>query len=405
MANLITALDIGSSSVKGIVAEKKKDNLLHVIAAFCEPSSGLRRGMLVDVEEATHMLRNVVLDLEKISRRAVQNVYVNVSSEHVKARPSRGIAAVARADQEIQQDDIDRVLQASQALKLSPNAMVLHNVIREYFVDDIGDIGHPLGMVGNRLEVSTVMIETFAPQVKLLLKTLERVGAEVGGLIFNPLASAEATLSKKQKELGVCMVDFGFGTTSLVVYEENKMLHAKSLPIGMGYVTNDIAIGLKTPIDVAEKLKVSCGFALSADVSRRDVVQLSEFDNVSKYEVPRRLIAEIIEVRLVEILDLIHNEMKAFGKNVQLPGGVVLAGGGARMNGIADLVKQELKLPTQIGYPNLGAFEILNPTYQNLIDDPQFATAVGLMLWGNIESKKSESGVETIKNFFRNLMP
>lgn len=405
MANFITGLDIGSSQIKGIVAEEKKDGTLFVVSAFKQPMLGLRRGMVVDVEDATQVLRDLVLDLQKISRKATNNVFVNVNSEHARTRHSRGIAAVARADQEIQQDDVDRVMEASKAIKLLPNRMVLHNIVREYFVDDIGEIYHPIGMVGNRLEVATVMVEAFAPQVNLVVKTLERVGAQVGGLIFNPIASSRAVLSKRQKDLGVVLIDLGFGTTSLIAYEENKIIHARSLPIGMGYVTNDIAIGLKTSIDAAEKLKLSCSFALAKDVSRRETVQLAEYDSTSTSEISKRLIAEIVEVRLVEILDLIHNELKFLDKNIQLPSGVVVTGGGAKTSGMTDLIKQELKLPAQVGYPDLGIFEIVNPTYENLINDTEFATAVGLTLFGSAESKKNISPMAAIRGFFRNLIP
>lgn len=405
MANIITGLDIGSSQIKGIVAEQKKDGSLFVVSAFKQQMQGLRRGMVVDLEDATQTLRDLILDLQKISKKATRNIYVNVNNEHIRARHSRGIVAVARADQEIQQDDVNRVLDASKAVKLLPNRMIIHNIIREYFVDDIGEIYNPIGMMGNRLEVSTVMVEAFAPQVNLIVKTLERVGAEVGGLIFSPFAASRAALSKRQKDLGAMLIDFGFGTTSMIVYEENKVSYARSLPIGMGYVTNDIAVGLRTSIEAAEKLKLSCSFALSKDVSRKETIQLAEYDATSVSEISKRLISEIVEIRLVEILDLIHNELKSLNKNIQLPSGVILTGGGAKINGIAELVKQELKLPAQVGYPDLGNFEIVNPTYENLINDTEFATAVGLVLFGHSESKKNFSPITAMKGFFKNLIP
>lgn len=388
MSSIITAIDIGSSHVKALVAERKKDGTFSILTAFRQPSAGIRRGVIVDIEEATAVLRRIALDLQKISRRVTQNVFVNVQSEQVKARPSRGIAAVARADQEIQEDDIERVVQASRAIKLSPNHLVLHNIVREYFVDDVGDISDPLGMTGNRLEVSTLIVEAFAPQVNLLVKNLERVGLRVGGIIFNPLASARAVLSKQQKDLGVLLIDFGFGTTSLAVYEENKVIHAKTLPVGSGYITNDIAIGLKTSIGAADKLKVTYGFAVAKDVSRKDVVRLAEVDPGNDGEISRRFLSEIIEVRLAEILDLVNNELKALGKNVQLPGGVVVTGGGTKLPGMTELVRQELKLPVQIGFPDLSNFEILNPTHRELLDDPECATVVGLAAWGILQGER-----------------
>ncbi|MDI6820710.1 MAG: cell division protein FtsA [Patescibacteria group bacterium] len=405
MSNIITGLDIGSSQIRGVVVEQKKDGALSLITAFKNPSTGFRRGVLVDIEEATSVLRDVALDLHKISKRATKNIFVNVNSEYVKARSSRGIVAVSRADQEIHQDDIDRVVQASRAVKLLPNYLILHNIIREYFVDDVGDIADPLGMTGNRLEASTLIVEAFAPQVNLLVKNLERVGFKIGGLIFNPLASSRSVLTKRQKDLGVLMIDFGFGATSMAVYEENKVLHTKSLPVGSGYITNDIAIGFKVSIDAAEKLKVTYGFAVAKDISRREMVKLSEIDPSNKSEVSRRFLAEIIEIRLAEILDLINNELKVLGRSVQLPAGVVIAGGGVKLAGITELIKQELKLPVQIGFPNLQGLEIMNPAHQELLDDPEFASAVGLVRWGSAEEKKSLSGAEVIKNFFKNLVP
>lgn len=405
MSNIITGLDIGTSQVKVIVAEVRKDGMLSVLSALKQPIWGFRRGVLVDVEEATQSLHDLLNDLKKISKKAVSNVFVNVQSEQIKARTSRGVAAVARGDKEIQTEDIDRVIQASRAVKLMPNSLVLHNIVREFFVDDVGDISDPLGMNGSRLEVVTLIIEGFAPQVNILLKTLERLNVGVGGIIFNPLAAARSVLSKKQKELGVLLLDFGAGTTSMAVYEESKVLHVRSLPLGSSYVTNDIAIGLKTSIEMAEKLKMSFGCALAKEVNRRETINLAEVDGKSEGQIARHFLSEIIEVRLVEILDLVAGELKALGKNVQLPAGVVVTGGGVKLAGMTDLIKQELKLPVQMGFPDLSGFEVLNPAHREILDDPEFSTAVGLVMWGQGENRGSVSGGETLKNFFRNLLP
>jgi cell division protein FtsA len=405
MPNIITGLDIGSAYIKGVVAEEKKNGNLAVLSAFKSPSAGMRRGVIVDVDDFIVAIRDVIADLQRISKEAARNIFINVNGPEIRSRNSRGVAAVARADQEIQQDDLDRVIQASRAIKLQPNYMILHNVIREYFVDDVGDIQNPIGMTGNRLEAVTLIIEAFTPQVEALFKSIRRVGGEVGGLIFSPLTSARAVLSKKQKELGTLMIDFGFGTTSFVVYEENKIMYAKSLPIGSGYLTNDIAIGLKTSIDIAEKLKHAYGFALAREVSRKAVIRLAEFDPTNVNEISQRFLAEIIEVRLAELLELINNELKSLGRAAQLPAGVVITGGGVKLPGLAELVKQELKLAVQIGYPNIDAFEVSTPAYKEMLDDPEFAGAVGLVLWGGDETKKPVRGFGGLKNFLRNFIP
>ncbi|MGC9611081.1 MAG: cell division protein FtsA [Minisyncoccia bacterium] len=406
MSNIITALDIGTSQVKGIVAEKRKDGLISVISAFKQPMSGFRRGVLVDVEDATQILHGITNDLKRISKKAVQNVFVSVQSEQVKARTSRGVAAVARGDREIQSEDIDRVIQASRAVKLMPNSIVLHNITREFFVDDVGDISDPLGMNGSRLEVATLIIEGFSPQVTVLLKTLERLNIGVGGLIFNPLASSRSVLSKKQKELGAVMLDFGAGMTSIAVFEENKVLHVRSLPVGSNYITNDIAIGLKISIDMAEKLKMNFGCALAKNINRRESISLAEVDGKSEGEISRHFLSEIIEVRLTEILELVKDELKTLGRDVQLPAGAIITGGGVKLAGVADLVKQELKLPVQTGFPDLSGFEVMNPAHREMMDDPEFAAAVGLILWGDAESGgAAPAGIPAIKRFFRNLLP
>lgn len=405
MPNIITGLDIGSSEIRGIIAEKKKDGMLSILSVVKQPSQGFHKGVLVDQEDATQVLRELALDFQKISKRVTQNVFVNVQSEHVRVRNSRGIAAVARADREIQQDDIDRVVQASQAVKLQPNYMVLHNITREYFVDDVGDIHDPLGMTGNRLEVSTLVVEAFAPQVSLLLKTLERVGFRVGGLVYNPLASSRAVLTKRQKDLGVLMIDFGFDTTSFVVFEENKVSYAKTIPVGARHVTNDLAMGLKISFDSAEKLKLTYGYAVAREVNRKDSVALSEFDPSNKGEVSKRFAAEIIEVRLAEILELVNNELRVFGRSLQLPAGVTITGGGSKLPGLPDLVKQELKLHVQTGFPDSSEFEAPQPTHREMLDDPEFATALGLVLVGSGEQAKHPGGFESVKDFLKNLIP
>lgn len=406
MQNIITGLDVGSSYIKGIVVDTKKGGTPSVITAFKYPSAGFRKGMLVDADAATSVLSDIARDIEKISRHAVKNVFVNINSEHVKAHSSRGIVAVSRSDFEIQQDDIDRVVQASQAMKLQPNRIMLHNITREYFVDDVGDILDPVGMTGSRLEVSSLVVEGFAPQVSVLTKQIERAGMLVGGLIFNPLASAKAVLSKRQKDLGVILIDFGSDTTSFAIFQENKIVQTRSLPVGSSYITKDIAIGLKTSIDVAEQLKVESGFALSRDIPRHDLVKLAHLDPDNKERVTKKFLSEIIEERLADILDVVNNELKLLGRTVQLPGGAVITGGGVKLAGITEFVRNGLKLSTQIGIPDVSSFEIVNPTHQSLLSDPEFGTAVGLVLWGMVGDRKpAHDPTELIRNIFRNLMP
>lgn len=410
MPNIITGLDIGSAYIKGVVATSKKDGTLSVISAFKHPSAGFRRGVLVSQEDALKVFRELVIDLEKLSKKAADNIFVNLNSEYVKPRFSRGMVAVSRADQEIQQDDVDRVIQGSQAVKLTSNYAVLHNIISEFYVDDVGDIMNPVGMTGNRLEVGTLIVEAFAPHIKLLVGTLEKAGGRVGGIIFNPLAAARAVLSKRQKDLGSLLIDIGFGTTTFAVYEEGKVIYTGSVPAGSGYVTNDIAMGFKIPIDLAEKLKIQYGFALAKEVSLREKILLSDLEPSIKNgdsEISKKFLAQIIEVRLEEIFDLINNELKEIGRSVRLPAGAVMTGGGIKLSGMEDLVKRELKLPVQIGYPDISSLEVISPAHREFIEDPEFATALGLLMWGNDKSKSGlvDHGFGAVKRFLRNLIP
>ncbi len=405
MSHLITNLDIGSSHIKGAVVAQKDDGKLSVVHTWSTPSTGVRKGVMVDVEEMTAVLRDLALHVQHISKKALHNVFINMNSEHIKARASRGIVAVARADQEIQQDDIDRVIQASRAVKTTQNYTVIHNIIREYFVDDIGDIPDPLGMTGNRLEVSTLIIEAFAPHVNALLKNIERVGMRIGGIIFNPLAASRAVLTKRQKDLGVVLIDFGADTTSFVLYEENKVVYAKSFPVGSGHITKDIAIGLKTSMDIAEKLKVTYGCSLVKEAFRKESIDLSQFDTRVQGEISKRFFTEIIEVRLAEILDLVNNDLKGLGRLSDLPAGVVITGGGSKLTGLSEMVRQKMRLPVQIGLPNLELFSLIDPSHEEMLNNPEFAVALGLALWGGVEEQIPSTSVQTMKHFFKNLIP
>jgi cell division protein FtsA len=405
MGRLITGLDIGTQSIKCIVAEEKKNGSLSVLSIVKEPSGGFQGGVLVDLEESAQVLRELVLDLQKVSKSAVHNVFVNANSAHIRTRISRGLTAVSRADREIQQDDIEKAIQLAHAVKQQPNYMMLHNIVREYFVDDVGNMHDPLGMTGNRLEASTLIIEAFTPQISILGKTLERVGMKVNGCIFNPIAASRAVLTQPQRNLGVLLIDFGFHTTSFVVYEEGKLSYAKSVPVGAQHITNDLAIGLQISVEAAEKLKISVGDAMAENVPRKEVIDLSEFEPKNHTQVPRRFIAEIIEARLSEIMDLVATELKVLGKNPRFPSGIVVTGGGSKLHGLSDFVQKSMKSYVQLGFSQASEFDIVNPTHREHLEDSQFSVALGLVLWGRTEDATPRSLGESFRNFLKNLIP
>lgn len=387
----LTALDFGSSQIKVLVAEAKKDGQLSLLGVLKIPSVGLRKGEIVTFEETIQSLKRAIDETKEISKAATKNIFINVGGGNVKLQNSRGIVAVSRADSEVYSEDIDRVIKASQAINLGPNRMILHTITREFIVDGIGDIIDPLGMVGNRLEVNTLIIDAFKPTVNNLIKAVEAVGGKVGGLIYNPLASSRSVLTKAQKELGVVLIDIGFGTTGMAVYEEDKLLSAAVFPIGASNITNDLAIGLKCPIKMAETIKLSLGSALAKEISNKEKIELHQIDESFRSVVSRRFISEIIEIRLAEIFEFVNNELKSLGKSGQLPAGAVLTGGGAKMSGIVELAKKELKLPIQIGIPEFPEAELTGGGLRAQIEDPEFSLAAGLLLWGMEHALKETS--------------
>ncbi len=400
----LTGLDIGSSAIKAVIVEIKNGSQPVLIKVLKFPSAGIRKGVVDDLSEVTRSLNIIFTEVKKISKNSIKNIFLNIGGADIRIQSSRGIVAVSKADYEIYQDDIDRAVQASQAINLPPNRMVVHAITREFVVDGVGSIRDPLGMTGNKLEVNSFIIDAFSPAVKNLTKCAEIAGASIGGLIFAPLASSRSVLSKNQKDLGVAVVDIGSGTTSLSVYEENKLIHSSVIPVGSGNITNDLAIGLKTSVEAAETVKLSFGSAMARGTSSREVIDLRKMDPNSKLTVTKKFIAEIIESRLAEIFEFVNNELKVIGRAGQLPAGVVLVGGGAKLPGIVDLAKQELKLPAQVGIPDTAAFDIPNGELNLQVEDPEFACAMGLVSWGADRNPAAIGGKRSLGGFWKNLL-
>lgn len=400
--SFITGLDIGSNSIKIAIASVKKDGQLALARVLKSPSAGMRKGIIDDLAELTRALSQAFIEVKNFSRSALKNIFLNVGGADIHTQSSRGIVAVSRADYEIHNDDIERAVQASQAVNLPSNRMVLHSITKEFVVDGVENIRDPLGMIGNRLEVNSLVIDAFAPAIKNLTKAAEIAGANIGGLIFTPLADASSVLSKNQKDLGVVLIDVGFGTTGLCVYEENKLLHAAVLPVGSGNITNDLAIGLRTSIDVAETVKLSFGSASGRGISAREQIDLKKIDPSSKITPTRRFIVEIIEERLAEIFEFVNNELKVIDRVGKLPAGAVLVGGGAKIPGIVDLAKQELKLAARLGIPDTSVLEVSSGELNLQIEDSEFACALGLVLWGRERMTIDTSGV-SLRGLWRRI--
>lgn len=409
MPSTIVGLDIGSGSLKAIVAELRKDGKIGILKILKFPAEGVRRGMVEDLPAAARAISIALLEIKQISKDAVKNIYVSTGSPYARIQYAKGIVAVSRADLQICADDITRAREAAESVKLPPNRLVIHALTEEFAVDDIGDIRDPLGMVGNRLEARSIIIDAFSPAVRNLARAVEIAGGSIAGMIFNPVAAAKAVLSRNQRDLGTVVIDIGLGTTGLAVYHEGKLLHTSSFHIGSGHVTNDLAIGLRTSIGAAEQAKFAFGSALAKEVPVRENVELAKFDPSSRNHVSRRFISEIIESRLSETFEFVNNELRHISRAGQLPAGVVLVGGGAKLPAISDLAIQELRLPARVGVPETGNLVTESPDMSDTLEDPEYACSLGLVLWG-AEKMASENSaglgiMAKIRGVLRYFMP
>ncbi len=413
--NLIVGLDVGTSKVRTIIAsiKSREDSRPKIIGVGESSSAGMRKGMVVDIEEVTKSIKRSVDNAERVSGTTIDKVFVSIGGSHIRSRVNKGVAAVSRADEEFTQEDVLRAIDNASILYLDPNREIIHILPREFSIDGQTGIQDPRGMSGFKLEVDALIVEGLSPYIKNLRKCVNNAGLEVQGLVLDVLVASQAVLTKKQKELGVLVLDFGAGTVGMAVYEEGKLLHLNVIPVGSGHITNDIAIGLRTSIETAEKVKLAYGCCLPEGVNKKDTVDLSKIDEKEEGIVSRREISRIVEARIDEIFSLVNKELKKINRERLLPAGVVITGGGAKTPELVDLAKEKLKLPVQIGFPQ-GVDGLVEK-----IDEPTFATAIGLIFWalemsGASEEKKmfvfgkesSESKiVSKLKNFFRSFLP
>jgi cell division protein FtsA len=381
--NYIFSLDIGSSHTRSLVGEILPNLPLQIIAANTTETHGIRRGQIFDHDDAVESINSNLSSIEQKIGERPSSFIASIGGPHIQSITSRGVVAVSRADGEISEDDIARVIKAAEAVSLPKNKEIMHVIAKEFIVDKEDGIRDPIGMHGVRLEVECEVIVGSTTYINSVLKAVEETGYGINGIVFSTLAASEAVLSKRQKELGVLVLDIGGSSTGLCVFEEGNLLSASVLPIGASHITNDIAIAFQLPIDIAEKVKLKYAIAHSENYSRKEEINLKEFGEEEEKKVSRKKLIEVIEARNVEILELVNKELKKIGRERLLPGGVVLTGGGAKMPGMEDLVKNELHLPCQVGFPSKVEGIV------DKVDDPSFATSVGLLLW---ELKEGEKG-------------
>ena len=406
---VVASLDIGNSKVRCVISVVSPDyKEPHIVGIGESESLGIRDGMVSSIEEVVANISSAVESAEQMSGLTVHHVYLGTSGSHIETTPSRGVIAVSRP--EISEADIQRVIEAAQNAPIGRNSHILRIIPKTFAIDDQTDIQSPLGMSGGRLEVDAHVITGNVSILKNLERSAYQAAIDVNDILPAPLASAEAILTRRQKELGVVAIDIGSSSTSVTVYEEGSLIHTAIVPIGGASVTKDIAIGLRTSIDAAERLKIEYGTNIVDDVPEDQEIDLEKISKIDSHIVSGKHLAEIIQARYYEILMLVKDELKAVGRDGVLPGGAVLSGGGSKMLGVLELAREVLSIPVQIGYPQ-GIQGMIDQ-----IDDPSYATAVGLVIWGvRHDDSELRSGssisfdfgsfVKMIGDFFKKLLP
>jgi cell division protein FtsA len=377
---IIAGLDIGSSTIRVVIAQVMADTEgqsgLHIVGAVCVPSEGMHRGSVSSMEEVVSSISKALERAERMTGIAVTSAWVSIAGQHVLVQESRGVVGVSRPDGEIQESDIERAIEAARTVATPSNYEILHVVPKSFTVDGQRGIKDPLSMNGIRLEVDAVIIQTISSQIKNITKSVYRTGIEIDDLVFTPLATAEAVLSKRQKELGVCLADIGATSTSLVVYEEGDILHTAVLPIGGDHITNDIAIGLRTSLDVARSVKHEVGHASPKDLEKNETYRLSDFGSQEGDDFKSKFVAEICEARVEEICEAIDAELKKVDRSGMLPVGIVFTGASLKLPGFSEVAKKTLRLPVALGIPDRISSAI------DEVHDIGYATAIGLVAWG-----------------------
>lgn len=375
--DLICGLDVGSRTIRAVVAELIDGRRMRIVGAVEVPSEGVRRGAITSMEAAVARIAAAAEQLERMIGSPISSAWVGIGGPHVATQNSRGVVAVARTDGEVQEGDVNRALEAARAGATPPNYEVLHIVPRSYALDHQGGVRDPIGMTGARLEVDASIIQALSSHVRNLTKSVFQSGLEVDDLVLSILATAEAVTTSRQRELGVAVVDVGATTTSVLIEEEGDLVRLAIIPIGAEHITSDLAIGLRISIDQAEQLKLAVGTALPKDLKKQEEVPLADANGTEETtNVSRRYIAEIVEARAEEIFERIDRELTAAGRSGSLPAGVVLVGGGAKLPGMVEVGRRKLRLPVTIGRP-IGVDSVVERTF-----DPGFAAPVGLVLWG-----------------------
>jgi cell division protein FtsA len=370
--NVIVGLDIGTSKIVAIVAEIAPDGTFDIIGMGSQPSRGLKKGVVVNIEATMASIQRVLEEAELMANCRITEVYTGIAGSHIRSINSSGMVAIK--DKEVTQADIDRVVETAKAVAIPNDQQILHILPQEFIIDGQEDVREPLGMSGVRLEVKVHIVTGAVSSVENITKCVRRCGLEVREVILQPLASSIAVLSEDEKDLGVCLMDIGGGTTDIAVFAGGAIRHTAVIPIAGDQVTNDIAMTLRTPTKDAEELKLRHGCALRQLAGANDVIEVPGVGERAARKLSRQTLAEVIEPRIEELYSLVQAELRRSGFEEMLSSGIVLTGGTALLQGMPELGEEVFHLPVRVGVPAYtgGLSEVVR--------SPRFATSVGLLM-------------------------
>ena len=376
MEDTIVGIDVGTTKICTLIGQMSDGLIPRIIGVGVVPSRGVRKGMIVNIHEATEAIARSVDKAEQTAGVQIEQAYVSISGDHITGVNSRGVVAISRGERGVIVNDVERALDAAQAIAIPHNQEVVHVIPRNYSVDGQGGIREPLGMHGFRLEVEAHIVTGAKTAIQNLTKCIEALDIEVEDLVLDSLASGEAVLTETEREMGVVLADIGGGTTDISIFIGGSVWHTVILPVGGHHLTNDVAVGLRAPYATAEEIKKRYGHAQPGSVVQDEMLDIAAFGEQARQKVSLKFLAEILEARAEEIFKLILKEIKRSGYDGLLPAGLVLSGGTADLSGIQELGRETLGLPVRVGAPRglRGLVDVLN--------DPAYATGVGLLLWG-----------------------
>ncbi len=392
--NIIVGLDIGTSKVVAIVGEVKEDETIEIIGLGSHPSRGLKKGVVVNIESTVQSIQRAVEEAELMAGVEIDSVYAGIAGSHVSSLNSHGIVAIK--DREVTHADVERVIDAARAVPIPADQKILHILPQEFIIDNQEGIHDPVGMSGVRLEARVHMVTGAVSAAQNIIKCVRRCGLEVEDLILEQLASSYSALEDDEKDLGVCLVDIGGGTTDVAIFTGGSIRYTGVIPIAGDQVTNDIAVALRTPTQHAEEIKLKYACALTQLASPDETIEVPSIGDRPPRRLSRQTLAEVVEPRYEELLILIQAELRRSGFEELVAGGVVMTGGSSKMEGLIDLAEEVFHMPVRLGVPGYVAGLV------DVVKNPIHATGVGLLLFGyhNRASRLPEhlntSGVKTI---------